>query len=43
MAIYTQGLQVVHLRGSTLLAGADVVYVKMVRAAAFNTVVVVSL
>ena len=43
MAIFTQGLQVVHLSGSALLAGADMMYMKMVGAATFNTVVIIPL
>ena len=43
MAIFTQGLQVVHLRGSALFAGADMMYMKMVGAATFNTVVIIPL
>ena len=43
MAIFTQGLQVVHLSGSTLLAGADMMYMKLVGAATFNTVVIIPL
>ena len=43
MAIFTQGLQVVHLSGSARLAGADVMYMKMVGAATFNTVVIIPL
>lgn len=43
MAIFTQGLQVVHLCGSALFAGADVMHVKMLGIATFNTVVIIPL
>ena len=43
MATFTQSLQVVHLGGSGPFAGADVMYMKMVGAATFDTVVIISL
>ena len=43
MATFTQGLQVVHLRGSALFTGADMMYMKMVGAATFDTVVIIAL
>ena len=43
MAIFTQGLQVVHLSGSAPFAGADVMHVKMLGIAAFNTVIIIAL
>jgi len=43
MATFTQGLQVVHLHGSALFAGADVMHVKMLGVATFNTVVTIPL
>ena len=43
MAIFAQGLQVVHLSGSALFAGADMMYMKMVGAATFDAVVIIPL
>ena len=43
MAIFTQGLQVVHLSCSALFAGANMMYMKMVGAATFDTVVIIPL
>ena len=43
MAIFTQGLQVIHLSGSALLARTDMMHVKMMGITAFNTTVAIPL